>query len=54
LTEGNVLLGVDDFIEGGTEVRRKRVQALYDKYGFGKSLNNRELGETGTSKSVKS
>ena len=48
MTEGNVLLDVDDFVEGGTGVHRKNMQAIYEKYEFGKSLDIRELGDAGT------
>ena len=46
--EGQVLLDVDDSIEGGSEYHRKIMSQFHSKYDCGKAVDLREAGETGT------
>ena len=39
-SEGQWLLDVDDFIEGGKETHRKTTEGFYDKYRSGKAIHN--------------
>ena len=43
-SEGQVLIDVDDLIEGGKEPHRKAVEGLYAKYRCGKSIDLRSVG----------
>ena len=47
-SEGQLLLDVDDFIEGGKETRRKTVRKFYDKYRCGKAIDLRLAAQEGT------
>ena len=47
-SEGQLLLDVDDFIEGGKETHRKTVEGFYDKYRGGKAVNLMSAGKEGT------
>ena len=47
-SEGQLLLGVDDFIEGGNEIHREIMRKFYDKYRCGKAIDLRLAGEEGT------
>ena len=44
-SEGQLLLDVDDFIEGGNEIHRKTIEGFYDKYRFGKAIGP-QVGRT--------
>ena len=43
-SEGQLLLDVDDFTEGGNEIHRKTMEGFYDKYRCGKAVDLR-LGQ---------
>ena len=47
-SEGQLLLDVDDFIEGGEETHRKTMEGFYDKYRCGKAVDLRPAGQEGT------
>ena len=47
-SEGQLLLDVDDFIEGGKETHRKTMRKFYDKYRCGKAIDLRSAGQEGT------
>ena len=46
-SEGQLLLDVDDFIEGGNEMHRKTIEGFYDKYRCGKATDLRSAGQEG-------
>ena len=46
--EGQVLIDVDDFIEGGKETHRKAMERSYEKYRCGKSIDLWSVGQDGT------
>ena len=46
--EGNVMLDVDDLVEGGSPEHRRRVNMFYTKYKFGKILKIKDAGNQGT------
>ena len=46
-SEGQLLLDVDDFIEGGNEIHRKTIEGFYDKYRCGKAVDLRSAGQEG-------
>ena len=46
-SEGQVLIDVDDFIEGGTESHGKAMDIFYEKYLCGKSVDLGQLDEKG-------
>ena len=46
--EGQLLLDVDDFIEGGFEIHRKTMERFCDKYRCGKEVDLRSAGQEGT------
>ena len=46
-SEGQLLLDVDDFIEGGKETHRKTMEGFYDKYRCGKAVDLRSAGQEG-------
>ena len=43
-SEGQLLLDVDDFIEGGNEIHRETMKGFYDKYRCGKAVDLRSRG----------
>ena len=47
-SEGQLLIDVDDFIEGGKEPHRKAMEGFYAKYRCGKSIDLRSVGQEGT------
>ena len=47
-SEGQLLLDVDDFIEGGKETHRKTMEGFYDKYRCGKAVDLRSAEHDGT------
>ena len=47
-SEGQLLLDVDDFIEGGKETHRKTMEGFYDKYRCGKAVDLMSAGQEGT------
>ena len=47
-SEGQLLLDVDDFIEGGNEIHPKTIEGFYDKYRCGKAVDFRSAGQEGT------
>ena len=47
-SEDQLLLDVDDFIEGGKETHRKTMEGFYDKYRCGKAVDFRSAGQEGT------
>ena len=47
-SEGQLVLDVDDFIEGGNEIHRKTIEGFYDKYRCGKALDLMSAGQEGT------
>ena len=47
-SEGQLLLDVDDFMEGGKETHRKTMEGFYDKYRCGKAVDLRSAGQEGT------
>ena len=47
-SEGQLLLDVDDFIEGGNEIHRETMRKFYDKYRCGKAIDLRLAGQEGT------
>ena len=47
-SEGQLLLDVDDFIEGGNEMHRETMRKFYDKYRCGKAIDLRLAGQDGT------
>ncbi len=47
-SEGQLLLDVDDFIEGGNEMHRETMRKFYDKYRCGKAIDLRLAGQEGT------
>jgi hypothetical protein len=46
--EGNVMLDVDDLVEGGSPEHRRRMNMFYTKYKFGKILRIKDAGNQGT------
>ena len=46
-SEGQLLLDVDDFMEGGNEIHRKTMEGFYDKYRCGKTIDFRSAGQEG-------
>ena len=48
ISEGQVLIDVDDFIEGGKEPHRKGMEGFYAKYHCGKSIDLRLVVQEGT------
>ena len=47
-SEGQLLLDVDDFIEGVNEIHRETMRKFYDKYRCGKAIDLRLAGQEGT------
>ena len=47
-SEGQLLLDVDDFIEGGKVTHRKTMEGFYDKYRCGKAVDLMSAGQEGT------
>ena len=47
-SEGQLLLDVDDFIEGGNEIHRETMRKFYDKCRCGKAIDLRLAGQEGT------
>ena len=47
-SEGQLLLDVDDFIEGGKEAHRKAMEGFYAKYRCGKAADLMSAGQEGT------
>ena len=47
-SESQLLLDVDDFIEGGNEIHRETMEGFYDKYRCGKAVDLRSAGQEGT------
>ena len=47
-SEGQLLLDVDDFIEGGKKTHRKTMEGFYDKYCCGKAVDLMSAGQEGT------
>ena len=47
-SEGQLLLDVGDFMEGGKETHRKTMEGFYDKYRCGKAVDLRSAGQEGT------
>ena len=47
-SEAQLLLDVDDFIEGGKETHRKTMEEFYDKYRCGKAVDLVSAGQEGT------
>ena len=47
-SEGQLLLDVDDFIEGGNETHRKTMEGFYAKYRCGKAVDLVSAGQEGT------
>ena len=47
-SEGQLLLDVDDVIEGGKETHRKTMEGFYDKYRCGKAVDFKSAGQEGT------
>ena len=47
-SEGQLLLDVDDFIEGGKETHRKTIEGFCDKYRCGKAVDLMSAGQEGT------
>ena len=47
-SEGQLLLDVDDFIEGGKETHRKTMEGFYEKYRCGKAVDLMSAGQKGT------
>ena len=47
-SSGQVLLDVDDFIEGGDERHRKVMDKFYEKYKCGKAVDLVAAGDEGT------
>ena len=47
-SEGQVLIDVDDFNEGGKETHRKAMESFYEKYRYGKSIDLWSIGQEGT------
>ena len=47
-SEGQLLLDVDDFKEGGKETHRKTTEGFYDKYRCGKAVDLMSAGQDGT------
>ena len=48
LNEGIILIEVDDILEGGSEIHRKRMEAFYDRWKCEKKKNLRECGTEGS------
>ena len=48
ISAGQLLLDVDDFIEGGKEAHRKAMERSYEKYRCGKSIDLWSVGQDGT------
>ena len=48
ISEGQLLLDVDHFMEGGKETHRKTIKGFYDKYRCGKAVDLRSAGQEGT------
>ena len=46
-SEGQLLLDVDDFIEGGNETHRETMRKFYDKYRCGEAIDLRSAGQEG-------
>ena len=47
-SEGQLLLDVDDFNEGGNEMHRETMKGFYDKYRCGKAIDLRLAGQEGS------
>ena len=47
-SEGQLVLDVDDFIEGRKETHRKTMEGFYDKYPCGKAVDLMSSGQEGT------
>ena len=47
-SEGQFLLDVDDFMEGGNEMHRETMRKFYDKYRCSKAIDLRLAGQEGT------
>ena len=47
-SEGQLLLDVDDFMEGGNEIHSDTMKGFYDKYRCGKAIDLRSAGQEGT------
>ena len=47
-SEGQLLLHVDDFNEGGKETYRKTMEGFYNKYCCGKAADLMSAGQEGT------
>ena len=47
-SEGQLLLDVDDFTEGGNGIHRKTMEGFYDKYRCGKAIDLRSAEQEGT------
>ena len=47
-SEGQLLLDVDDFIEGGKETYRRTMEGFHDKYRCGKAVDLMSAGQEGT------
>ena len=47
-SEGQLLLDVDDFMEGGNEMHRETMRNIYDKYCCGKAADLMSTGQEGT------
>ena len=48
ISDGYVLIEVDDLLESGNAKHRKNMEGFYKRYKCGKCKNLRELGEEGT------
>ena len=48
LSEGHLLLDVDDFMEGGNQMHRETMKKFHDKYRCGKAIDHRSAGQEGT------
>ena len=46
--EGQLLLDVDDFMEGGKETHRKTTEGFHDKYRCGMAVDLMSAGQEGT------
>ena len=47
-SQGQLLIDVDDFIEGGKEPHRKAMEGFYAKYRCGKAIDLMSVGQEGT------
>ena len=47
-SEGQLLLDVDDFMEGGKETHRKTMEGFYAKYRCGKAVDIMSAGQQST------